>query len=119
MNMVHVLRKADRVSRSVWEHPPKTSVVPAKQAQRFFLWRFALIRLRYLCLLIFLRRFFISEPMTSLFDRNTQLLPEKPAGANRIPHPEGLRAVLIGAEGRASDPTIPGDSNCGNVTPYP
>jgi hypothetical protein len=27
------------------------------------LWRFALMRLRYLCLDIFLRRFLISEPM--------------------------------------------------------
>ena len=32
----------------------------------FFLWRLALMRLRYLCLLIFLRRFFTNEPIEIL-----------------------------------------------------
>ncbi len=37
---------------------------PLMRIYCFFLWRFALIRLRYLCLLIFLRRFLTSEPNT-------------------------------------------------------
>ncbi len=38
-------------------------VTSPESGQRFFLCRFALMRLRYLCLLIFLRRFLTREPI--------------------------------------------------------
>ena len=41
--------------------------------QRFFLCRFALMRLRYLCLLIFLRRFLTREPIQNLLEWTLQV----------------------------------------------
>lgn len=54
-------------------------------AQRFFLWRFALMRLRYLCLLIFLRRFFTNEPMESFTSKRWIRRILAGAAANRKP----------------------------------
>ncbi len=68
MSTPGVARPRPRISRLSGSTTAPDAVGPLAEGPRescgyFFLWRFALIRLRYLCLDIFLRRFLINEPI--------------------------------------------------------